>query len=67
MSGNSDITIAEHYCEARTWAQDRAGSWGNANVGCLRAATTQVTDDRGSEHWACSQHAKKPPACGWNR
>lgn len=57
----TDLTIAEHYCDAITWAQSRSGSWGNSQVGCQRAATTQVDG-----HWACSQHAKNPPKNGWN-
>jgi len=62
-----DIKIAEHYCEARTWAQDRSGTWGNSNIGCQRAAVVQVPDNYGHLCWACGQHAKNPPKNGWNR
>jgi hypothetical protein len=58
--------IADHYCDARTWAQDRSGSWGSSRIGCQRAAVTQITDDRGHTHWACKQHAQTPPKNGWN-
>jgi hypothetical protein len=58
---SDEIKLAEHYCEARTWKQARAGSWGDSNIGCNRPAVTQVEG-----HWACKQHADKPPANGWN-
>lgn len=57
-----DITRAEHYCEAKTWEQTRSGSWAGSNNGCQRAAKDLTPDG----HWACAQHAKTPPACGWN-
>jgi hypothetical protein len=59
---HDDTKLAEHYCQARTWGQDRAGGWGNSRIGCARAATGQDKDG----HWACTQHLNKPPACGWN-
>jgi hypothetical protein len=55
------ITDAEHFCEARTWRQDRDATWGGSQFGCQRAAVTQVAG-----HWACTQHAKNPPKNGWN-
>jgi hypothetical protein len=58
-----DLKLAEHYCEAKTWAQARSGTWAgsSASNGCQRAAIA-MTDG----HWACRQHLAKPPACGWN-
>ncbi len=43
-------------CDART---ARQASWGGS--GCQRWAVTQVDG-----HWACKQHAEKPPPNGWN-
>ena len=42
-------------CDART---ARQASWGGS--GCQRWAVTQVDG-----HWACKQHAEKPPPNGW--
>jgi len=50
------------YCDARTHAQSRSGSWGPSQIGCARRAQV-ITEDG---HYACNQHAKKPPANGWN-
>jgi hypothetical protein len=52
----------EQFCEARTWAQDRAPGWGDSQIGCLRKAQGQTEDG----HWACSQHLNRAPANGWN-
>lgn len=53
------------YCEAKTWSQDRSGSWAgsHASNGCQRRAKGRTRDG----HYACGQHLAKPPACGWNR
>lgn len=60
--------IADHYCEARTWSQDRSGTWAGSHRsnGCQRAAKGQVEDSHGFLHWACGQHMKNPPKNGWN-
>jgi hypothetical protein len=53
----------EVYCEAKTYAQARSGTWAGSQAtnGCQRKAVTQVNG-----HWACRQHAARPPANGWN-
>jgi len=63
-----EIKVAEHYCEARTWSQDRSGTWAGSHSsnGCQRAAKVRVTGKDGYDHWACAQHAKHEPKCGWN-
>lgn len=52
------------YCQAKTWAQARSGTWSGSHKsnGCGRKAVG--LDPEG--HKACRQHMDKPPANGWN-
>jgi hypothetical protein len=45
---------AGHKCEAKTK--------NHREERCKRAAITKVDG-----HWACKQHAKKPPPNGWKK
>jgi hypothetical protein len=60
----SPVPNPPRWCEARTWQQARAGSWGGSqpSQGCQRPALVRTEDG----HWACPQHAARPPANGWN-
>jgi hypothetical protein len=57
------MKLAEHYCQARTWAQERDGTWGGyRNGGCGRAAVAQTANGE----WGCRQHLNNEPKNGWN-